>query len=54
MFFADNRLLGAGRAIENKLGKPAFQRSDGTEYVVIAKSFWRVSGCSRQSSSDLA
>jgi hypothetical protein len=36
MFFADNRLLGAGRAIENKIGKPAFQRSDGTEYVVIA------------------
>ena len=24
MFFADNRLLGAGRAIENKIGKPAF------------------------------
>ena len=36
MFFADNRLLGAGRPIENKLGRPAFQRSDGTEYVVIA------------------
>ena len=36
MFFADNRLLGAARSIENKLGKPAFQRSDGTEYVVIA------------------
>jgi hypothetical protein len=36
MFFADNRLLGAGRPIENKIGKPAFQRSDGTEYVVIA------------------
>ena len=36
MFFADNRLLGAGRAIENKIGKPVFQRSDGTEYVVIA------------------
>ena len=26
MFFADNRLLGAGRAIENKIGKPAFER----------------------------
>lgn len=36
LFFADNRLLGSGRAIENKIGKPAFQRSDGTEYVVIA------------------
>ncbi|SIQ66069.1 hypothetical protein SAMN05880592_104280 [Bosea sp. TND4EK4] len=36
MFFADNRLLGAGRAIENKLGKSAFQKSDGSEYVVIA------------------
>jgi hypothetical protein len=36
LFFADNRLLGAGRSIENKLRKPAFQRSDGTEYVVIA------------------
>jgi hypothetical protein len=36
MFFADSRLLGAGRAIENKLGKSVFQRSDGTEYVVIA------------------
>ena len=36
MFFADNRLLGAGRAIENKLGKAAFQRKDGSEYVVIA------------------
>jgi len=36
MFFADNRLLGAGRAIENKIGKPAFQRGDGSEYVVIA------------------
>jgi hypothetical protein len=36
MFFADNRLLGAGRAIENKIGKPTFQRADGTEYVVIA------------------
>jgi hypothetical protein len=36
MFFADNRLLGAGRAIENKLGRPAFERTDGTEYVVIA------------------
>ncbi|HUZ90417.1 MAG TPA: hypothetical protein VMU78_00715, partial [Methylocella sp.] len=32
----DNRILGAGRSIENKLGKPAFQKSDGTEYVVIA------------------
>ena len=36
LLFADNRLLGAGRSIENKLGKPAFQRSDGTEYAVIA------------------
>ncbi|QQS14645.1 MAG: hypothetical protein IPK81_11075 [Rhodospirillales bacterium] len=36
MFFADNRLLGAGRNIENKIGRPAFQRSDGTEYVIIA------------------
>lgn len=36
MFFADNRLLGAGRAIENKLGRTSFQRSDGTDYVVIA------------------
>lgn len=36
MFFADNRLLGAGRAIENKLGKPAFQRVNGSEYVIIA------------------
>jgi hypothetical protein len=36
LFFADNRLLGPGRAIENKLGKTAFERSDGTEYVVIA------------------
>jgi hypothetical protein len=36
MFFADNRLLGSGRAIENKIGKPAFQRDDGTEYVIIA------------------
>jgi hypothetical protein len=36
LLFADNRLLGAGRVIENKLGRPAFQRSDGTEYVVIA------------------
>jgi hypothetical protein len=29
-------VLGAGRAIENKLGKPSFQYADGTEYVVIA------------------
>ncbi|QDZ12550.1 hypothetical protein [Devosia ginsengisoli] len=36
LFFADNRLLGAGRAIENKIGRSAFQRPDGTEYVVIA------------------
>ncbi len=36
LMFADNRLLGSGRAIENKLGKSVFQRSDGTEYVVIA------------------
>ena len=36
LFFADNRLVGSGRAIENKLGRTAFQRSDGTEYVVIA------------------
>lgn len=36
MFFADNRLVGAGRSIENKLGRSAFQRTDGSEYVVIA------------------
>jgi hypothetical protein len=36
LFFADNRLLGSGRAIENKLGRPSFQRKDGTEYVIIA------------------
>jgi hypothetical protein len=36
MFFADNRLVGAGRAIENKLGKASFQHADGSEYVVIA------------------
>ena len=36
LFFADNRLLGAGRSIENKIGKPSFQRADGSEYVVIA------------------
>lgn len=36
MFFADNRLVGAGRAIENKLGRPSFQDTNGVEYVIIA------------------
>lgn len=36
LFFADNRILGQGRAIEGKLGKSSFERDDGSEYVVIA------------------
>lgn len=36
LFFADSRILGKGRAIEAKLGKPFFERADGSEYVVIA------------------
>ncbi|MGE3395721.1 MAG: hypothetical protein AB7H79_02315 [Sphingomonas sp.] len=36
LFFADSRILGRGRPIEAKLGKPFFQRADGSEYVIIA------------------
>ncbi len=36
LFFADNRVLGRGRAIQNKLGRPYFEKDDGTRYVVIA------------------
>ncbi|MES2987046.1 MAG: ATP-binding protein [Pseudomonadota bacterium] len=36
LFFADSRILGKGRPIEAKLGRAAFQRADGSEYVVIA------------------
>ncbi|TAD78035.1 MAG: ATP-binding protein, partial [Sphingomonadales bacterium] len=36
LFFADNRILGRGRSIQNKLGRPYFERSDGTKYVVVA------------------
>lgn len=36
LFFADNRILGKGRSIQNKLGRSYFERSDGTKYVVVA------------------
>ena len=36
LFFADSRILGKGRPIEAKLGRPSFQRTNGTEYVIIA------------------
>ena len=36
LFFADSRILGKGRPIEAKLGRSFFQRSDGSEYVIIA------------------
>lgn len=36
LFFADNRVLGRGRAIQNKLGRSYFEKDNGTRYVVIA------------------
>jgi hypothetical protein len=36
LFFADSRILGKGRPIEAKLGRSFFQRSDGSEYIIIA------------------
>jgi hypothetical protein len=36
LFYADNRLVGRGRAIEDKLGKSVFQHADGSDYVIIA------------------
>lgn len=36
LFFADNRILGKGRSIQNKLGRPYFEKDDGTRYVIVA------------------
>lgn len=36
LFFADHRVLGAGRSIENKLGRPSFRDEAGGDYVIIA------------------
>lgn len=36
LFFADDRILGKARRIDAKLGRPFFERTDGSQYVIAA------------------